>query len=406
MKTVFFKCTLFSILFSLLLMIISGCGSSSNLPMGFEQNITQNDHPVGTIQKATYYPTRSGFYEYEVPTGASSYLYVGENEGFRSIMVLRFGFTGMSRPDSSVIESVKLILFPGGVIGDSTSQLTLRTHRIGDLNPEWDELLIKPGLFANDYRAEELSEPAVVIGTQTDSVVFELRVAQFTNANGFLDSSFVKNGLCVIPESNVQANLIRQFYSDDFGTSALEPRLEIVSTFEGETDTTEDYYATDAFLATPKELNSNAFNNLFIGSGVSYRSLLNFNVSDIPDNATINRARLILCVNNEYSIPGVSDNPGLYVYPATSWPDVTADVEIDSSSGSYPSTVDEDTVTVELGLLYQKITNNQYEYPGLFMRSQIEASDIRRYSIYGREADSLRMPRLILEYTIPPAFPN
>ncbi|MCK5738457.1 hypothetical protein KAH55_04715, partial [bacterium] len=76
---------------------------------------------------------------------------------------------------------------------------------------------------------------------------------------------------------------------------------------------------------------------------------------------------------------------------------------LDSAVTGLTSTLDEDTLWVEVTSLVQEITSANYSsYKGLFLNSVSEAADISRYAFYGLEADSLLRPQILIDYSTPP----
>lgn len=379
--------------------LILACQSSSNLPNSFDQRAAEN-HSTGQIKNLILHPVKTAVFGSEVITGASSYIFLGNYEGITAWTLFRFAFTGV--PDSSKIKSVQLTLYSSGAAGDTLAQFEATLHLMGNLNPEWDELDLNWTTFAQDFQSTPLSAPALVTGLSGDSVRFDLDLPQFTTADSSLDSAIIKNGFCLRFEPNQTIQMLKRFYSSDISTTALKPTLRIISEKAGVIDTTFDYRARETYIVQPGELPADSNQFLFTGRGYSWRSLLNFDFSAIPANATINRTRLQMVLAREHSILGLDSDINVRLQPITNWTENPADVSIDSTSSGLTSTASEDTVTVELRAYLQDWTAGLSENHGVFLRALNEGDDICRLAFFGATADTLQRPKLIIEYTIPP----
>lgn len=379
--------------------LLLACQSSSNLPNSYDQRAAEN-HTTGQIKTILLDPAKTAFFGSEVITGASSYIFLGNYEGITAWALFRYAFNGV--PDSSKIKSVQFTLYSSGAAGDTLAQFDATLHLMGSLNPEWDELDMNWTTFAQDFQATPLSAPAQVTGLSGDSVRFDLDLQQFTTADSLLDSVIIKNGFCLRFEPSQTIQMLKRFYSSDISTTALKPSLRIISEKAGVSDTTFDYAARETFIVQPGELAADNNQFLFTGRGYSWRSMLNFDISGIPANATINRARLIMVLARANSVFGLNSDINVRLQTITNWPENHADVSIDSTSTGVTSTSTEDTVSVELRAYLQDWSAGLSENHGVFLRALNEGDDICRLAFYGATADTLLRPKLIIEYTIPP----
>lgn len=378
------------------------CEEFKSLPAAYEQNVDENNF-IGTKAAMTLYPTRTTFFGKEAKTGENSQLFIGEYEGITSMLVFRFDPYDLPDADSAKITHAKLYLYPSGVLGDSTASFSATAFAVGNTHPEWDELDMTWSYFAQDYLPEPLSAPVEINAISDDSLVFDLDITKLTKADSTLDSAFVYNGLCIRFDATQDINMIRRFYSYEYGTAALSPRLEIVSTFDGTTDTTIDRWPKDVHITHAEPLAADSSDFLFIGQGYSYESLIDVDFSVFDSTQTINRARLKLVRETEHSIPGIDESPSAYIYPLVTYGENQDDTTLDSLVTGLASTLDEDTLWVEVSALVQEITSANYSaYQGFFLKSLSESADISRYAFYGLEADSLLRPQILIDYSIPP----
>jgi hypothetical protein len=389
-----------SVLFSLGISLLA-CQSSSTLPNSFDQRITEN-YGIGQIIKLFLEPRKADFFGTEVITGASEYLFLGNNQGLTSWILFRYGFSELPAPDSSKIKTVQLILHSSAAVGDSTSPFQATVHLMGNKNPEWDELEMKWSIFAQDFLPTPLSAPMDVNTVTGDSVVFDLDIQQFTTADSVLDSTIINNGLCLRSDPLQAVDALKRFYSRNISLASLRPALRIISQHLGKIDTTLDYSTQDVFIVRSAGLAADSSQFIFTGRGYPYHSLLDFDVSEIHPNATINRARLKLVLARDRSIFGLDSDLNVRLHSITNWPDAPAEVAIDSTTTGLSSTALDDTIFVELRGKVQEWSAQLEVNNGVFLRALNEGDDISRLAFYGATADSLLRPKLIVEYTIPP----
>lgn len=389
----------FPVLLSLGILILA-CQSSSNLPNSFDQRVAE-ENTIGQIKQLVVESQKTDFYGTEVITGASEYLILGKYEEITSWILFRYGFSGLPVPDSSKIDSVQLWLYPSAARGDSTAQFQATAHLMGDLNYRWDELNMKWSTFAQDFEPTPLSEPVDVNSLEGDAIVFNFDIQQFTTPDSLLDSTIIENGFCIRFDPTESVDLLKRFYSCDYATTSLRPTLRIISKYRGVVDTTYDYSAHDVFIVNSTGLPADSSQFLYTGRGYAYHSLLDFDISEIPENATVNRARLKLVFAEETSILGMDPDINIRLYPVTDWPDRPEDVSIDSTTTGATSSTIEDTITVELRGKVQEWTAQLDANYGVFIRALNEGDDVSRMVFYGPPADSLVRPKLIIDYTIP-----
>ncbi|MCK5738858.1 hypothetical protein KAH55_06740, partial [bacterium] len=294
------------------------CEQFKNLPAAYEENVDENNF-IGTKATMTLYPNRATFFGKEAVAGESSQLYLGEYEGLTSWLVFRFEPYDLPNADSAKITQAKLYLYPSGVLGDSTASFSATAFAVGDVHPEWEELDMTWSYLGQDYSAEPMSAPVEINAISDDSLVFDLDITKLTKADSTLDSAFVYNGLCIRFDATQDINMIRRFYSYEYGTAALSPRLEIVSTFDGTIDTTIDRWPKDVHITHAEPLAADSSDFLFIGQGYSYESLMDIDFSVFDSTQTINRARLKLVREAEHSAPGFDESPSAYIYPLVTY---------------------------------------------------------------------------------------
>jgi hypothetical protein len=169
------------------------------------------------------------------------------------------------------------------------------------------------------------------------------------------------------------------------------------------------YTASDTLIVPPSkdtfvsngELSSRS-DILRIQDGIAERSLLRFNVAGIPPEATVNRALLVLHADPEASVPDPSATFYLAVSPVADSVWSIPNVKLDSTwvaSGSFTG----DSVAVVVTSLVQKWSSQTFRNGGMLLTGVLEKSDLAGCSFYSSSADSARMPRLDVFYSLPPS---
>ncbi len=393
--------TIYRLLMLWVVALLIGCEPASNLPNAFEQHLREG-HAIGQKFQRVFYPDATMINSEEAITGSSANLLLGKAGGYTSWILIRSKLSSFTHIDSAKIKSINLTLYPMdslAAIGDSTSQFMATANSI---NQTWDELNITWTDFNQNYQANPLVENVLVSGMGTAPIYFKLDLTSLIHADSTLDSSFINHGICLRGSDLPGSNLIRRFYSCDAGESAKRPTLTLIFSYKSKLDTLYDTYGYDAFVVKREaEIPDNPA-NLLIGKGLAYRSLLKFNLESIASNATINRVQFKLVFNADESFPGLESDRNVTVFPITQWTDDPAQVTIDSTSAGIPSTLEADTLTIELQSEIQDWVVQNITAEGLFVRAYNQGHDIARLALFGVQADSLLRPKLIIDYTLPP----
>lgn len=189
-----------------------------------------------------------------------------------------------------------------------------------------------------------------------------------------------------------------RLYSREAGVT-LSPLLLFISA--GDTaDTVSVRTRKDAFVvrnetALPAE-------RLRIQNGTAERILLFFDLSAIPREATINRARLILHTDDEHVFPASEPDFAFYAYPVSDSLWTVPPAAIDSTravSGVFSA----DSTAASLTSIVQRWTSGVMENGGLMLKGALETSDPAGCSPYsGSAPDSVLVPKLDIFYSLPP----
>jgi len=378
------------IILFLLPLLLQACSGKKKLPLGAKEG-------PQLIEKTVFADnSKDSFYTEKVNTGSSLHLLLGKvpNE-FESRILLSY----TSYPDTvDRVESAKITFHTLDVLGDTLSSSF--QANLYKLMSDWDETEI---LEWNEVSGGNILIASAEVFPQVgDSIVFELPPDL---VEGWIDTLGGEENYGVYLESN-GAEFMTDFYSKEaFVTES--PVMELVYEHNSVLDTVMIFPEKDVFVLD-ENLNLDE-NSLYIGKGVAIRSLVQFNVSEeINQNATINRAELILKINQEGSLFEGTGATDIVVMRATSEAPDPQDIEIDSTFSGYMGSVLNDTVRVDLTGLFQlwSFEDEDFVNYGLILQSLGESENLRRVAFYGSSADSTLAPQILVRYTLPPGDSN
>lgn len=390
------KFVLFAILFGI------ACTNRSEFPSGYELLARQNK---GEVKQITLHPVPDGERQYrvEVKAGRRENLYIGKYQDYNAWSILRFTVL----PDSPTVQSAQLCLQNLSSKGEG-NPFTATVHLI---ETDWQEGDVVWSEVTNAY---ELTEIASVEISPSDSASLVIDI-DASVINSWIDSSVTNQGLLIKHED---ANFLQEFGSSDNGSSTLWPTLKMSFTSDGAIDSLEAPAAYDATLfeylgPEPIEELLPAEPFLRIGNASGFRTLLRFDFSDIPQDATIHRGLLELYINPDLSETKTTGlNYGIYPVVADSlWNPETVKTD---STGQIPIglATSDNTTLGKLEIAYSKIfasilqswTLGESPNYGMMIRSIEHGQDTSYLSFYTSSTqDSTMAPRLIVTYSVPPS---
>ncbi len=360
------------------LILIIGCEKRSDSPVGYGELERDISEPASLRIDS---PLMDTTYSTLIPTGSSTSLLVGTFQGYETRALLRFEVS-----DTQVINhatEAKLRLYRQKSLGTEPMDIDLCA-----VSDAWDER------WATWTEADSAIAWTVAGGAVSDTIasaeIGGVDSITFTIPNSWLSSAIdsSNNGLILISADNNVA---------DFSSrESLTPPVLFVHYFEGNSakvDTSSP--EADAFIirsdyAVPE-------GRLMIGDGHVFRSLLNFDLSPVPETATLNCAILSLFVDPSQSSFQEMELAAHRVTGA--WDgDQTP---FDGAVGSAVEVVTSDTlIQLDIASILQEcITGENF---GLLLRSTSEVSDISRITLFSSEDDSTKSPNLIIYYTLFP----
>jgi len=363
----------------LIVFFIFNCSSEKFHPMDINK---------GSVVKETTMSLQPGDDSYKKfirNAGNSAHLLLGKYENqYASRILLKMS----SFPDTAIVKAARITFYSQNILGDTLAAPF--EAQMYEFDRSWTE---GDTLLWNDINATpgQVLASAMIYPEASDTVVFEMIPEIVTK---WMDTTQTNNGAWI---ECAGATFIKDFYSDESSVSTSLPIFRVTYATPNHPDSAfeKSYYLNaDLFVL---EDNSDAVMDttmLYIGSGIGYRSYLNFNLDSLIERKdTINRAELILTINKELSL---FDGTGANLLQAT---DSTYAV-----FGSSISVADDNSVTVNVTdiVRFWSYLDSRYPQNQLILYSTTEASSVDRVAFYSSAADSARIPKLRLVYSIPP----
>lgn len=299
------------LIFTMIGILLSGCNEE---PTDIGINLLQDTIIVNAISSDTL-DIMTGFevYKQNAPMFNSGAILVGNTPNTESFALLRFS----SIPDSLAyltandIESCKVFMTPNNyAFGDFKNDfLSFEVKKVTNYwtnETKYEEIANnKPAYFNDQIVANwqgniELKDsiPPISFDLSKDLVVDWFKTQQNNaDTNNVQDTIW---GIALLPK--VESNVVQRFNGignpDDGETTSLEI---IYNNSDDELDTLILYTGIEYSLMNAPDVSGD---DMVIQGGVSYRTKLNFDVSMLPDLASIHKSELILNYNPDLSVWG------------------------------------------------------------------------------------------------------
>lgn len=391
------------------------CTNDTPLPNGYD--LLEREGKVGLQEPITIYPSNTARFWRTVPTGAKATLLLGTGKETQSYIIFQ-NLNLAKISTSATVISAKLAMYALEHYGDK-SPFTITAHRVERV---WDENEVIWADVENAYRAEAVETWDY---TPADSTAWQ--EFQFTNTD------FITEWIADSYNSNLSINgLVLKFDHALGGTvfqstegSSYTPYMQIVSQIEGEEpDTTVAYFTHDAGLMTTTngiaefELEENP-DVLNVGNGMGYRSLLQFDFTSLPKEATIHKAKLTFYVDSDNVMKSETDSDGAFsvgvgiVDSLAAWEgltmvDSTLTLEADMSSGVDIATgenekfaFDSPAASAAVARIVQYWVAGQYPNKGFLLYPYYQAVDFQEMAFKSGQMDASKMPTLEITYSLP-----
>ena len=398
--------TLLGLFVSLLLVV--NCTNDTPLPNSYE--LLDRDNKVGLLPQITLRAERVAKYWQREPAGRNSMLLLGERENLSSFII--FDCQNLIKVDSAAqILSADLYLF-ADTLGE-TAPINVTMHQVltswGESSVIWDSVA--------DY-----IDPSPIESFTVEPVNFDWNKIPLTNLefleqwiNDSYRSELQIKGMLLKFET---APYVLQFLSSD--VSSGPPYIRVVTRNEesAENDTTIAYWSRDASLiqydsAIPPLETEFSPDRLQVGNGSGYRSLVQFDLSQIPRQASIHQALLSFHVNQAESSTEPYNSMSIaaqLVVGDSTWQDASS-VKADSLNAATSDVASANNETFafdsprpinDVSRMVQRWVVDRYPNSGFIVYPSNANSDFQEMSFYSGVNDTTLAPTLSIYYSIPP----
>ncbi len=402
-------------LFGLLLIfvLVAACTHDKPLPSGYEM-LDRGDK--GEIFVETVQAVRSGSYWETPKAGSQGTLLLGETNNFKSFVLLRF--SNFASIDTPLVTSATLNLTQFTTTGEG-AECRAFIYKVTDswLADISDETEWENNVTWQDIqdKVDQSTSYGTLTATPQDSVTTVSTALDTNLVNDWIRSD-TNYGIVLVFE---QADLMVQFFSSESGS--YFPTLDMIHVKSDSTiDTTTVSVNYDASLiqyatSVPEQELQENIDYLRVGNGSGYKSLIQFDLSSIPENATIHHTALSLTVNKNLN---TSDTTGILIIASpvaqdSTWNPVDLTLyTLVTSPGAYAYDVF-DTFSMDNADAADKFSlytqmwlwgepKGGLDNNGLLLKANYAGVNISEISFYSGLTDSTKAPTLRITYSLPP----
>ncbi len=334
-------------------------------------------------------------YEFPIVTSGAQHIFAGETSELRIESIFRFTppltEVGLS-PDTvrnAELFEASLFLQPSYYAGDSTEVIPLYLHEVIS---GWSTADFNKYVYESVNREKESIDDSMAMLGDTNATVFRLPRELMLKWAQQGDQSIISPGL--ILKSDDTANGIVGFHGPA-GDNA--PVLRIIYGTEGAQDTVSITQTVRAFAGYLKK-DFNLRNNIILQAGVSTRSVVRFDISQIPEGAFIHNAELELTRNPDLSLSHPEVGDSLFAHQLIDPNKLTIDLT-DRAGFTVTETDTVLTYTALVGDFVQRWVTIE-ENKGFVIRYHSETLGLHRASFYTEAEDNAaKRPRLKIIYS-------
>jgi hypothetical protein len=359
------------------------CGGYKASPVGAEMFQGQNPD----MERRVTFTAASSDTSYRVPVvcGGSSYLFAGNDGNLEAWTYVVFDTSTIA--GSLVKATLSFRILPYPVSGASPVEISiLPTESTWDEQAMTWDTKITPASETPLFRVQaSLSDPTMI----DLDVPLDIAAAFVTK-----DTTVERTGILIRAEGT--GGFIHLFSRESSDSTSLIPHLTLIT----ESDTVTVAPQKDTFVSNSDR--TVLPDRYWMQDGTAERILMRFHIIGIPHEATINRAMLVLHTDSESAVPDPATTFYLSAVPVVdsiwTFPGVVTD-----STWIASGAVSEDSVALVLTSLVQKWTSGTAVNGGLMLKGVLETTDLAGRSVFSSSADSVRIPRLEVFYSIPPS---
>ncbi len=396
-----------AILFGVAL-LLSSCTNNKPLPNGYD--LLDRDNKLGLMPAVTLNPVRVARYWKTPPTGGHATLLLGESQNIQSSILLKC--RNLIKIDSSAQVLAANLKMYGNYLFGQDSLFNVSIHRV---QQEWDELDVLWDDIKDGYDLEPLdrTEFGFSAGEWNSIPISNLEFMQEWIKDSYQSERTIQGILLKCEQPTAAA----EFSSVD---ATLTPAyIQIVTqNAEGGNDTTNAYLSHDASLlqyssdVDPETLEESP-TTLRVGNASGYKSLLKFDLSAIPSQATIHKALLTFYVDAGQSKTKSDGALTISAFPVvddSTWAPETIAVDSTASAATDDASAENETFAFDsitpvnnMSRIVQKWVSDVKPNFGLMLIPRYPGRDFQEMSFMAGVSDTLLAPTLVITYSLPPS---
>lgn len=373
-------------------MLFLGCEQEPN-DLGL--NFLPGNDTLGTkvlnSETDTIEITSSSFLQY-INTYSSYFSLVGKYQNYESKFLLKFKDITSNYDSCSVLSATLNLTYNNYYFQDSTGITSF------DIYPLTDTITfssITYDKFNNSYIGTDLlgSYTGTLTDTTTINIPFDTSIVRkwlWKAANS--NYNYENYGMIINPNSSSTA--IKGFYSSLILTDSLRPRIKAIVQKGTKIDTI--VLNSSESVTLSNVINITIPQDRFIlNTGISYRSILKFDLTKLPEKVTINDAYLEFKLDNTNSyIKNTADSRIAF----SRITDTVGSVQTDGIL-FFTSKKDSVTYTIRMQYIFQKWNIGAPNY-GVLLNYVYDYQGIDKYAFYSQSImDATKRPLLIIRYT-------
>lgn len=396
------------IAFLLVAVLFASCTVDQPLPGG--QEILERDDQGGVMPPITLMPIETGSFWQAPATGYESTIILGSLEKYTSNVLINVNT--LYAIDSSDVIKATLNLYNNKVYSDN-SLVEFTVHKI---TTDWEEKSVNWQTIMDGYDSEPIE---TMSANFSDTTWIELPFSNLQFMKEWInDQKNETNAITgLLLKCKTQCSAVEISSSD---APASLPFIEFIypDTLAGSQDTMNLALSQDAsLLQVDHELQEDEIvknpDYLRIGNVSGYRSLLRFDLSSLPETATIHQALLTLHIDQEQGM--TLEERGLSIAASavlndSSWSSGST-VKKDSVFSIYSDVafIDNETFSVDsknaltsMSHILQRWTLDIRDNYGLLLFPMNAGEDFQELYFHSGKIDTSQRPKLKITYSLPP----
>lgn len=347
-----------------------------------------------------------------IPTGSlTTSLLLGSLNGIETRILLRFE----DLPDTVEIKNAAIILSSNNVLGDEAkTSFQAFVHNVLD---DWNEDTVTDANFPGNVDGAAIASAEILSVDQifdendslvTESVRFQFDAQGVELASGWADTTdAVPNYGVLIDFAN--STFIKNFFNR--GNTANGPILELEVLKGTVLDTLFVTSSGDAFLA--RQLQTPPSGPLYVDHLFGNHSILKFNLSTVRRESTINRAFLVLTIDQANTFITESQFT-LQIFrllePFTEPDSLSLDGSFEVTAGISPNatkvTIPGDLAQAQFRRMVQDWITERVENNGILIRSRTPGISISRVAFVSASLGLDDAPSLNVDLSVAPTIPT